>query len=149
MRNGHSSLNASQRQRLLITCKHIDKLLGDIEATLNAAGTNTIFPNYVNDVTPAQRRTIEEYIAHVRDRLLEVLARQSLAPEEPRISARHSIQVNLTFIDIAITELAPRHMRGYGAVSQEGAADLNGIVEELQAAVNELMHSVQGNVEPC
>ncbi len=29
-------------------------------------------------------------------------------------------------------------MRGYGPISQEGAADLNGIVTELQSAVKEL-----------
>ncbi len=48
------------------------------------------------------------------------------------------IHVDLTFIDIAIAELAPHYMRGYGPVSEEGAADLNGIVAELQSAIKEL-----------
>jgi hypothetical protein len=144
--DAHISLNASQRQHLLITCKHVDKLLADIEETLNTAGAKTVFPNYVDDVTTEQRKALEDCIARVRGQLLQVLARQSLAPEEPRISALHSIQVNLTFIGVAITELAPRYMRGYGAVSEEGAADLNGIVEDLQEAVNELMDSVQRKV---
>lgn len=147
MGDGHVNLNASQRQRLLITCKHIDTLLDDIEATLNSTGSKTVFPNYIDDVTQEQRQTIEECIARVRGRLLHVLSRQSLAPEEPRISALHSIQVNLTFIDVAITELGPRYMRGYGAVSEKGAADLDGIVEELQEAVNELARSVQKKMD--
>src|ERR1035438_3345 len=49
------SLNPSQRQRLLITCKHIDRLLGDIEATLNAAASKSAFPSYVGDITPIVR----------------------------------------------------------------------------------------------
>jgi len=134
----HITLNASQRQRLLISCKHIDRLLADIEATLNASASKSVFPSYVGDISPLQRATIEDYIARIRRQLLQVLARQSLAPEEPRISAAHSIQVNLTFIDIAIAELAPRYMRGYGPVSDEGAADLNRIVAELESAVKEL-----------
>jgi hypothetical protein len=69
---------------------------------------------------------------------LQILATQSLGPEEPHISASHAIHVGLTFVEIAIAELAPRYMRGYGPVSQEGAADLNGIVTELQSAVKEL-----------
>ncbi len=142
MRDEHITLNASQRQHLLITCKHIDKLLGDVEATLNAAASKTVFPNYANDVTPVQRKTIEDYIARVRGQLLQVLAGQSLAPEQPRISTVHSIHVNLTFVDIAIAELAPRYMRGYGPVSEDGAADLNGIVGELQSAIKELTHYV-------
>jgi GTP-binding protein EngB required for normal cell division len=142
LRDGHMTLNASQRQHLLVTCKHIDKLLGDIEVTLNATGSKTVFPNYVNDVTPAQRKTIEDYIARVRGQLLQVLAGQSLVPEKPRVSAIHSIHVNLTFVDIAIAELAPHYMRGYGPVSDEGAADLNGIVAELQSAIKELTRFV-------
>ncbi len=142
MRDGHITLNGAQRQRLLITCKHIDRLLGDVEAALNAAASKTVFPSYVNDLTPAQRKTIEDYIARVRGQLLQVLAGESLTPEPPRISAAHSIHVNLTFVDIAIAELAPHYMRGYGPVSEEGAADLNGIVAELQSAIKELTRYV-------
>lgn len=142
MREGHNTLNGAQRQRLLITCKHIDRLLGDIEATLNTAASKTVFPSYSNDVTAAQRKTIEDYIARVRGQLLQVLAGESLSPAPPRISAAHSIRVNLTFVDIAIAELAPHYMRGYGPVSEEGAADLNGIVAELKSAIKELTRYV-------
>jgi hypothetical protein len=138
----HITLNASQRQRLLITCKHIDKLLGDMEATLNASASKSVFPNYVNDITPEQRQKIEDRIARLRTRLLQVLATQSVAVEQPQVSALHSVHVNLTFVEIAIAELAPRYMRGYGPVSPEGAADLNAIVEELQQAIDELLSCV-------
>lgn len=134
----HSILTSSQRHRLLITCKHIDDLLGSIEETLNAAASKRIFTSYIDDVTPQQRKSIEVHIAHIRSRLLQVLAGQSLAPEEPRISASHSIHVGLTFIEIAIAELAPRYMRGYGAVSEEVATELHGMVAELQGVVKEL-----------
>jgi hypothetical protein len=123
---------------LLITCKHIDSLLGDIETTLNAAASKSVFPSYVGDVTPLQRKTVEDYIARLRGQLLEVLAGQSLAPENPRISASHSIHVNLTFVEIAIAELAPHYMRGYGPVSDQGSTDLYGIIAELQSTVKEL-----------
>ena len=131
-------MNPSQRQRLLITCKHIDRLLGDIEVTLNAAVSKSAFPSYVGDITPIQRKTIEDYVARLRVQLLQVLARHSLAPEEPHISASHSIDVGLTFIEIAIAELDPHYMRGYGPVSKEGANDLHGVIAELQSAVKEL-----------
>ena len=138
MNENHITLNPSQRQHLLITCKHIDKLLGDIEETLNAAASKSVFPNYVGDITPLQRKTIEDYIARLRGQLLQVSAGQALAPEKPRISASHSIHVGLTFVEIAIAELAPRYMRGYGPVSEQGATDLYGVVAELQSAAKEL-----------
>ncbi len=144
------ALNPSQRQRLLITCKHIDKLLGDIEETLDVTASKRVFPGYVGDITLRQRKTIEEYIARLRGQLLQVLARQSLAPEEPRISAAHAIHVDLTFIDIAIAELAPHYMRGYGPVSEQGATDLHDVIAELQSSVKELhrylLQSSSGNL---
>ena len=81
-------------------------------------------------------------MAHIRGQLLQALAGQALGPEEPHISAAHSISVNLTFIDIAVAELAPRYVRGYGPVSDEGAADLDRIVNGLQTSVNDLMRFV-------
>ncbi len=133
-----NALGPSQRQRLMITCKHIDKLLADIEETLNASSSKSVFPGYVGDIAPQQRKTIEDYIARLREQLLQVLAKQSLAPEEPRISASHAIHVGLTFIEIAITELAPRYMRGYGPVSEQAAIDLQDVIAELQSTVKEM-----------
>ncbi len=138
MNEQHITLNPSQCQRLLVTCKHIDKLLGDIEETLNAAASKSAFPNYVDDISNLRRKTIEDYIARLRRHLLQVLASQGLAPEQPRIRASHSIDVGLTFIEIAIAELDPRYMRGYGPVSEKGATDLHGIVAELQSAATDL-----------
>ena len=135
---GNDTLNPSQRHRLLVTCKHIDQLLTNVEQTLDAAASKSVFPEYVGDITPGQRTTIEDHIARLRGELLQVLARQSLAPEEPRISATHAIHVDLTFIEIAITELAPHYMRGYGPVSEQGAKDLHGVIAELQSTVKEL-----------
>jgi hypothetical protein len=134
----HSTLNPSQRHRLLTTCKHIDTLLGNIKETLDSGGSKRIFPSYINDIAPQQHKTIEEGIVRIRERLMKVLAGQSLAPEEPRILATHSIHVALSFIEIAIAELAPRYMRGYGPVSERAAKDLQRMVAELQSEVKEL-----------
>ena len=133
-----STLNPSQRQRLLVTCKHIDKLLGEIEETLNATASKSLFPRYVNDITGQQRKAIEDHIKGFRAKILSVMEGQSLALEEPTISAAHSIHVGLTFMDIAIAELAPGYMRGYGPVSEEAAADLREVIAELQSGVRDL-----------
>jgi len=52
------TLNPSQRQRLLVTCKHIDSLLGDIEETLNGAASKSVFPSYVGDINPYSGRPL-------------------------------------------------------------------------------------------
>lgn len=47
MRDRHILLNANQQQGLLVSCGHIDKLLGDIEATLDAVASKGVFPDKV------------------------------------------------------------------------------------------------------
>jgi hypothetical protein len=138
-----STLNASQRQHLLITCKHIDRMLEEIAGTLNAAASQSVFPNYASDITPEQRKTIEQYVARIRSQLLQVLARESLAPEKPQISTAHAVDVALTLIEIAIAELAPHYMQGYGPVSQAGADDLHDIMAQLLSVSTELHRFVQ------
>jgi hypothetical protein len=67
-----------------------------------------------------------------------VLEGQNIEPESPSIPATRAIHSALTFIDIAVEELKPRYVRGYGEVPPVVAAELNGIVGELSALVQQL-----------
>lgn len=133
-----SSLNDSQQRNLRISCQHMDALLQDIQEVLNSARSNSVFPKYIHDLAPIQRKTIEDYVARVRAQLLRVLAGQSIEVEKPRITASHAIHTALTFVEIAIEELSPGRMRGYGPVTETGAADLNGVMQDLQSVVQQL-----------
>jgi small GTP-binding protein len=133
-----SSLNDSQQRNLRISCKHIDGLLQSIEEVLSPARSNSVFPKYIQDITPIQRKTIEDYLARIRAQLLRVLAGQAIEVEKPRITASHAIHTALTFVEIAIEELSPSRMQGYGPVSEVGSADLNGMMQELKSIVQQL-----------
>ncbi len=129
------SLNEFQANRLRITCQYIDKLLGDVEGILNASAAKAAFPRYSYDIPPAQRRTIEDYIARVRAQLLRVLDGQEIPRQKPSIPASRAVHVTLGAIDIAAEELKPRYMRGYGDVPEGVATELNGIAGELRGLV--------------
>ena len=129
------TLNAYQANRLRITCQYIDKLLGEIESVLDSTTSKAAFPRYVGDILPAQRRTIDDYVARVRAQLMRVLEGQGIAREKPSVSASRAVRVTLGAIDIAIEELKPKYMRGYGQVPESVATELNGIVGELTGLV--------------
>ncbi len=128
-------LNEAQQRRLSITCQHIDKLLGDVERILHEAASKSPFPRHVVNVTPAQTRVLEDYIRRVREQLLRALAWQGLHPDPPDIPATRAILSHLAFVDIAIEELKPSYMRGSGAVLENAADELNGVVHELRSVV--------------
>jgi GTP-binding protein EngB required for normal cell division len=130
------TLNPYQANRLRITCQYIDKLLGEIEVILNSASSKAAFPRYATDILPVQLRTLEDYIARVRAQLMRVLEGQGVAREKPSIPASRAIHVNLGAIDIAVEELKPKYMRGYGQVPESVATELNGIVGELSGLID-------------
>ena len=128
-------LNDPQQRRLRVTCQYIDKLLSDIESVLHAATSKSPFPRYVVDITPAQSRVIEDHIYRLRSQLLRTLAWQHMEPSQPEIPAIRAVMTDLAFIDIAIEELKPSYLKGYGAVPEDAVEQLNGVVHELRSLV--------------
>jgi GTP-binding protein EngB required for normal cell division len=131
-------LNEHHKRRLTVTCSHIDSLLADAEAVLWASASKSPFPKYIPDIPPAQRRVIEDYIARIRARLVRTLESQGIQIPPPSIPATRALHSALTFVDIDVEELRPRYMRGYGQVPPAAAAELNGIVGELESLVSQL-----------
>ena len=133
-----NSLNSNHERRLSVTCRHIDKLLAEMESTLNVSVSKLAFPQYATDLSPAQRRVIEDYIGRIRAQLVRVLDGQGIERPPSDIPVSRSLHATLTFVDIAVEELKPEYMRGYGEVPAVAAVELNGIAGELQGLVRQL-----------
>lgn len=129
-------LNEYQARCLSVTCQYIDKVIGEIEHVLNSATSKAAFPKFVEDVTPAQRRTIEDYLARIRAQLTRVLDGQGISRPEAAIPISRAVFTALLTIDIAVEELRPPHMRGYGEVSPGLVTELEGICGELRGLVS-------------
>ncbi|MGA8152372.1 MAG: dynamin family protein [Terriglobales bacterium] len=138
MTNGSNSLNSNHERRLSVTCRHIDKLLAEMEIALNVSTSKLAFPQYAPDLSPAQRRVIEDYIGRIRAQLIRVLDGQGMERPTADIPVSRSLHSYLTFVDIATEELKPEYMRGYGEVPPAAAVELNGIAGELQGLVRQL-----------
>lgn len=138
MTSGNNSLNSNHERRLSVTCRHIDKLLAEMESALNVSTSKLAFPQYAPDLSPAQRRVIEDYIGRIRAQLVRVLDGQGIERPPADIPVSRSLHSHLTFVDIAVEELKPEYMRGYGEVPPAAAVELNGIAGELQGLVRQL-----------
>jgi len=134
----HDEMSDAQKRRLGATCEYIDKLLCEIEQILDEEPSKSPFPRYIPDVTLAQTRVLEDHIRRIREQLLRALSREKITREPPANSATHAILTRLEFIDNAIEELKPRHMRGYGSLSEVAAEKLNGTVNEFRSAVQSM-----------
>jgi GTP-binding protein EngB required for normal cell division len=131
-------LNEHQRQHLLSNCQYADKLLSDIEAILQASQSKSAFPKYSGGLAPSQARVVEDYIARIRSQILRALQSQDIAIPPPIFRTVHSLRVALTFAGIAFEECTADKMRGYGEVPAEVVPELNGLVNEIKAMLDQL-----------
>jgi GTP-binding protein EngB required for normal cell division len=133
---GH--LNSSQRLHLLSSGQYADKLLSEIEATLAASQSKSPFPKFKPDVSPAQAKVVQDYIARMRAQLVRVLDSQGVPIPSPQIGSVHSIRVTLAFVDIAFDECRPKRMAGYGTLAESAAVEIAGLVDEMQGIISRL-----------
>ena len=133
------ALNEAQARRLVVTCQYVNRLLGELEQAFVEAQAGSPFGRYANDLAPAERRLVHDYIARLRTQLVRMLEGQGLSPAPRLIGLRHSLLTHLTYVDVAVEELKPHYMEGYGRVAPDASAALNGIVEELHGTIGQLM----------
>jgi len=132
------ALNPNHARRLSVTCRHIDKLLADMESAMSASGSKKAFPECLPDLTPVERQVIEDYIARIRSQLVRILDGQDIERPTASIPVSRSLRTILTFVGIAAEELQPKYMRGYGEIPPAAAIELNGIAAELLSLTNQL-----------
>lgn len=142
-----NDLNEHHRRRLLVSCQYVDRLLADIESVMIADTSPSPFPKYEQDLTPAEKQLVSERVARLRTQLVMLLKARNISIPGPGLSARHSVLTSLGYIDIAVEELKPRYLRGYGAVPQAVAPDLNKSVEEVQEIVREAVAALKESIQ--
>jgi len=131
-------LNESQLRHLRVSCEYIDGLLAKIGHIVTASSSQALFPRYVPTLTAVQKKIVFDYMARIRSRLLTVLDAQRLRPAPPDVPDAFAVLTTLAFVDIAIEELKPKYMRGYGEVPAELVPLVDGIVDELRSVVQKL-----------
>ncbi len=131
-------LNGPQKQHLLSSCQYADKLLSEIEGILHSSQSKSVFPKYSGSLAPAQIRVVEDYIARIRSQILTALKSQNIPIPEPQFRTAHSVKVTLIFAGIAFEECTADKMRGYGEVPPDIVPELNGLVAEIKAMLEQL-----------
>lgn len=132
------SLNEFHIRKITSNFQHADRLLSEIEGVLTASSSKTAFPKYVADLTPAQTRMVENYLALLRSQMLRVLESVGGRVEPPGIGSVHAIRVHLSFVRIAFQETDPGNLKGYGPIPPELLPQLEGLTAELERIVTAL-----------
>jgi GTP-binding protein EngB required for normal cell division len=132
-------MNENHARTLVTTFRHMDNLLSEAEQILATAGSKSPFAEYTQDSTPLQRKVIHDYIERVRQAMGRAMEGLDLPRPAPVCGALWAANGRLTFTHIAVAEMEPQRLRGYGALSDEDIKAINEVVAELNAAIERLL----------
>jgi len=131
-------MNENHQRHLLATFQYVDNLLSEADRILVSAGSSSTFQEYSQDSTPVQRKVTHDYILRVRETMRRILDELKIPPKPPVSGALWAARNHTAFADIAVTEIEPEHMLGYGKLSNEDQRMLDRIVAELNSVLNRL-----------
>jgi GTP-binding protein EngB required for normal cell division len=126
-----NGLNDNHKRRLRTMFQSVDEMLAEVVRFVDPSQAQSPFSQHRPDATPVQHKVIEDYVARIRERMRRLLEQCGVELPEPHISATWAARTVLTSADIAIEELRPQYMRGYGDLSESTAKELEVLVAEL------------------
>ncbi len=133
-----TELNENHKKNLLITFQHLDKILSEFECLLDVVIPRCALQPYVNDVDPDLRAALEKSCNRLRGTLCRILEEKNIQAGKPERSVLNQIKVTLVFADIAVEELRPKFMKGYGHLSEAEENELNAMVAQLKDLIREI-----------
>ncbi len=138
MSNPTPNLNDNHRNTLLAGLKYMDRLLAEGFAGLAPANEGAVFAPMIPDATPMQRKVIADLVAQVRRTMRATLEACEIPIRPPTLGALWSLRSALTAVQIAVEELGPSYLSGYGALDEETVASVSVLQAQLRASLNEL-----------
>jgi GTP-binding protein EngB required for normal cell division len=131
-----TSLNPSQRQSVLFGFIDVHRRMAEFEAFITQSTTSSAFSQYVGDLSPTESRVVQDYFARIRSTMLACLQEAGIPLEVRHTSLRWTLQVGMTFLHIAIAEMAPERLRGYGPLDSADAKTIIKIQQDLYRLID-------------
>jgi hypothetical protein len=131
--------NEAQSRNLTATFKYMDEMLTSaMRATAKESNDRMVFPEHVADATAAQSTALSEHLEKFRQRLRQFAEQHQLRAPAP-IGSIVAFETALEFVGIALCEIRPQGLKGFGHLDSEGADAIVRLIGDLNAIVAQMM----------
>ncbi|MCR4414384.1 MAG: dynamin family protein [Thermoguttaceae bacterium] len=124
-------LNPLHKNALLSTFLHIESRLNEMEPLLAQGKRPSPLDPYVHDLSPTEAKVVEDYFARIRSTMVTCLEKHGIPLEVHRVSLRWSLQTGVNFLSVAVAEVSPDRLRGYGELDEAGRQAVESIQQEI------------------
>ena len=132
-----AELGEHHKRRILVTFQRVDELLSQILEVLTHAQSG-LQSCYVRDISAAKLPRFESQIELIRRQISGFLERFHISLPKRSTPASWIIKTNLASVDIALEDLYPKKLRGYGDMDSAAASDLTHTLQEIRKLLNQL-----------
>lgn len=133
-------LNSNHRRVLVSTFEHLAELVRQMEVA--ALVDVTPLARYVADLGVPERRVLLDHLSALRSRLAEGLEHLGMRIPGPRITSSRAIRERVRFAQIALEDLAPAALTGYGALSPAAESAVERVSRDLDATLSRLARTL-------
>jgi GTP-binding protein EngB required for normal cell division len=132
-----AGLNENHKRRLVAAFEHADELLN---RSLDAVAPSRPgqFSRYVHDMSSSDLHWVESYVDKIRDQIYRLMQRFQVEVPSPSIASSWALKTGLISLDIALEDLYPDQMKGYGAIDETTASELTWTLQEIRRLLNQL-----------
>jgi hypothetical protein len=131
-------MNEAQRRHILVTFRGLDELLAETDERLGAEAGEMLFPSYVADAAPIQKKRTADYARRLRKTMSGFLERTGIPAQQANVSAIWSARTLLMSAQVAMADLEPQRLNGYGNLPDEDARELRALVAELASWLDQM-----------
>ncbi len=137
-----AELGEHHRRRILVTFQRVDELLSQILNVLEQAQPRSK-SHHVQDIPASKLPRIESHIELIRRQIGSILERFHIPLPERSTPASWIVKTNLASIDIALEDLHPKKLKGYGDMDSAAASELAHTLQEIHKQVSQLRKTLE------
>ena len=137
-----AQLGEYHRRRILVTFQRIDESLNQSLHALERAQSSSQ-PSHIQGVSHSKFVRIENCIKLIREQMHSLLERLDILLPERSTPSNWIIKTNLTAVDIALEDLHPKKLRGYGDMDSAAAGELAQTLQEIRKLVSQLLNMLE------
>jgi hypothetical protein len=126
------------KEILVSTFTSLHDQLVEIEAVIADAQHPADFSRHVNDLSPEELSAVADYISQLRGEMRTCLEEAGVPIEKQPVGLRWALQTAINAIDVAVAEMSPHRLSGYGSLNKED--------EEQVAAMQERLHRLDKEI---
>ncbi|SAK89021.1 hypothetical protein AWB81_04707 [Caballeronia arationis] len=138
----------SVRRALAAHFVYLDELLAKTQAACGITRTSRLFYRYELDVPQAGLASVLEGVARFRRHLDAFGTRWGLDLPAQQVLSSHALAVDLQFLDIALEEMSPATLSGYGSLGEDFVREFESLQKTLRGEIGGMTNALAQAHQP-